>query len=216
MSDETRETHPSYGMFGVHRVSCGGGVSLFGSSITHKNTIRITIRKGELIRNLHHTRYFGWEELIEVEMSPVQFAEAITGMNIGTGVPCTIKHIGGKDMPPCPFDDERARFEREFDKDMKDLAKGMDDGIAKAKELLAKKSLNKEDKEAILAILTKAKSRIASDIPFLQSSFNEAIDKTVHEAKGEVEAFITNKVIAFGQEALIKGGAGVQLLTHQE
>ena len=32
-------------------------------------------------------------EIIEIEMSPAQFAEAITSLNIGCGVPCTIKNF---------------------------------------------------------------------------------------------------------------------------
>ena len=41
-------------------------------------------------------------------------------------------------------------------------------------------------------------------MPFVQKSFNKAMDKTVHEAKGEVEAFVMNKVTSLGIEGLEK------------
>jgi hypothetical protein len=39
-------------------------------------------------------------------------------------------------------------------------------------------------------------------IPFVQSQFNEAMDKTVTEARAEVEAFVDNKIRSLGIQAL--------------
>ena len=36
------------------------------------------------------------------------------------------------------------------------------------------------------------------EILFVQRSFNDAMDKTVNEAKGEVEAFTLNRILSFG------------------
>jgi len=47
-----------------------------------------------------------------------------------------------------------------------------------------------------------ARQRIKSDIPFYQEQYEREMDKTVKEAKGEVEGFIQNKFIKLGIEGL--------------
>ena len=45
-------------------------------------------------------------------MSYSQFAEVITSMNQGTGVPVTIRHIQGKEqIGECPFTDKKQQIE---------------------------------------------------------------------------------------------------------
>ena len=42
--------------------------------------------------------------IVEVDMSYTQFAEAITSLNMGDGVPVTITNIGGQPVPGCPYE----------------------------------------------------------------------------------------------------------------
>jgi hypothetical protein len=46
------------------------------------------------------------------------------------------------------------------------------------------------------------RQEVRSNLPFIQSMFNEQMDKTVKEAKGEIEAFTQNKIHALGLEKL--------------
>lgn len=65
---ENLEKHPCYGMLGFHRTS--GSVSpLFGSSVQHKDTIMLTLKHGEICRELNGDHYFGGGVIAEVEMS---------------------------------------------------------------------------------------------------------------------------------------------------
>ena len=48
------------------------------------------------------------------------------------------------------------------------------------------------------------RQEIESNVPFIQQSFNEQMDKTVMEAKGEVEGFVMNKLMSAGLEGLQK------------
>jgi len=41
-----------------------------------------------------------------------------------------------------------------------------------------------------------------ANMPFVQTQFNEAMDKTVTEAKAEVEAFVSHKVTSLGLASL--------------
>ena len=49
---ETIMRHPSYGMLSFHRVT-GAATPLFGSSIQHRDTIRLTLKEGEVKRSLN-------------------------------------------------------------------------------------------------------------------------------------------------------------------
>jgi len=57
---------------------------------------------------------------------------------------------------------------------------------------------------------------VDDSIPFLQKSFNEAMDKTVNEAKGEVEAFVMNKVTSLGIEKMKDDLIQLQETTEKE
>lgn len=83
-----KKEHPSYGILRLSRSNISGeGVALFGSSILHNNTIRLSISKGWEERQGNEDRYYPMESLkneyIEVEMSYNQFADMITSLNSG-------------------------------------------------------------------------------------------------------------------------------------
>ena len=200
--DGTKEKHESYGLIGISRVSGGPG-NLFGSSIKHHNFITLRIKRAESNRDLHRNWYNGYENLIEVDMSNTQFAEMITTMNMGDGVPCTITHVGYNTMAPPPDIQQREIFEEEFKEDMQKVGNKISSAIKKAEALLdVKGNVKKANRNEIIALLNSISQDINSNMPFVQTQFNKAMDKTVLEAKGEVEAFVTNKVVSLGIEAL--------------
>lgn len=197
-----KETHESYGMMGFYR-SSGGHTNLFGSSIKHQHTIRLRLKTVYKHRRLNETRYFGEREIVEVEMSQNQFAELITSMNMGDGIPVTIRRINGKRTEDCPEENQREIFEREFEEKMKSLDDKLRTLTVQAEQILNDKSApKKSDKETILMQLRMLHQEISSNIPFMASQFNEQMYKTVTEAKGEVEAFVMNKVHSLGIEGL--------------
>jgi len=203
--NSTEENHESYGMIGVSRVTCRPGVNLFGSSIRHGNTVRLKIKTAEVKRDLHTDWYHGVEGLIEVELSPTQYAEMISSMNIGDGVPCTIRHINQEHMKNPPEVKQRQIFEEEFKKDVDEIKRMCDGGVKEiSKTLLKKGGITVAERKEVNNQISMLMQSVNSNLPFLQKSFNESIDKTVLEAKGEVEAFVTNKVLSLGIKGLEK------------
>lgn len=200
--DREYKTHESYGMISVGKTS-GGSDVLFGSSIPVNNKISIEISHADYERSLNTDRYFPSKKIIEVELSPVQFAEMIsTGMNT-TGVPCTIRYSDGKYLDRPDFLNKRMEFENEFEQKMKKITDGFNKSINEIKDMLEqKKAPTKSDKESIINLLNHIEMEIRSNVPFMSSCFNEQMDKTVSECKGEVDAFIQNKIISYGLEAL--------------
>jgi len=203
--DKTTETHESYGLVGIGRRTGDPG-PLFGSSIRHHSYIAITIRRAEKNRDLHRNWYYGREKLIEIEMSNTQFAEMITSMNIGDGVPCTLNYVADgplKKMKRPPGSEQRQIFEDEFKADMQKVGNKISSAIEKATAILdVKGNIKKPDRSAIVSLLKSIAQDINSNMPFVQTQFNKAMDKTVMEAKGEIEAFVTNKITSLGIEAM--------------
>jgi len=193
--------HESYALIGFSRQSSNINHSLFGSSIKHSNTISLKIKRAEKRRDLNRDWYHANEQLIEVEMSQTQFAEAITSMNIGDGQPCTLRYIGINKMEDPPDESKRLEFEKEFDKKAKLVGENAQTLAADLRMHLINKGTRKELKE-ISVRLNNIVMQLQQNMPFIQSSFNEAMDKTVTEAKGEVEAFVQNRITSLGIEGL--------------
>ena len=202
MEDRTTIEHESFAMLGLTRSSCSFSQNLFGSSIQHSHTIKLKIAPAKIDRMLNRDWFHAnTKPYIEVEMSYSQFAEAITSMNVGDGVPVTLRRLDGKTIEDCPQFDKR----QEFEKEMLKIGKSLRVLTEQAEALLSeKKPPTKADKETILKGIKALRQEIESNVPFIQSSFNEQMDKTVLEAKGEFEGFVMHKVISTGLEGLQK------------
>ena len=200
-----KEKHPSYGTLLFNRRN-GGTRALFGSSIKHKDTISMYLYEAELSRSLNSDHIYGNKRIVEVEMSYSQFAEAITSMNMGSGVPVTIQYIRDVgNIEPCPFIDKREQFEDEFKDDIKKQNELANKLITEAENLFnEKKSFTKSDKENILSLLRTLKQEIGCNTEFTYEMFNEQMDKTTLEAKGEIEAFMQNKINTIATAALVE------------
>lgn len=201
----TSYKHPSFGMLSFNRTH-GGHSNLFGSSIQHNDTIHMVLKEGVVIRGLNDDRYVGEDEILEVEMSQSQFAELITSMNAGTGTPCTIKYLRGKGrINEADFINKRQQITNEFKESMNERMSDAKEFYDEVKELFAtKKSIGKGDREMILRRLANVTQGMESSSKFIFDQFQNQIDKTITEAKGEIEAFAQNKINAIAQQALVE------------
>lgn len=201
----TKTSHPSYGTLLFNR-AYGGKTPLFGSSIEHSNVITMELRHADITRRLNCDNIFGDKPIVKVEMSYSQFAEAITSFGQGTGIPVTIRYTekDGK-IPLCDFVSKREQFTGEFKEQTNKTMKESKELINEVSELFSsKKTLTKADKENILKKLNMLNYDIGSNIGFIADQFNEQMDKTVMEAKGEMESFCQNKINAIASAALVE------------
>lgn len=199
----TQKSHPSYGLLKFIRTN-GGNQNLFGSSIKHSEKISLQIKPAKIERDLSNDWYFSnGPSIVEAEMSYSQFAEAITSMNMGEGIPITLTRVNGEAIERDEFDNKRRQFEEEFKASMQNLETKLSSLTQQAEDILTnKKSINKGDKETILKQINSLKQEIRSNIPYVQAQFNIQMDKTVQEAKGEIEAWSMRKVNELGLESL--------------
>jgi hypothetical protein len=198
MDRGTKTTHPAFGQIVAHRVS-GGHAALYGSDFSHNATMRITISRSQLNRNLSRDWHYARGELIEVEMSEAQWATFISSPNIGSGPPCTIRHIAGEPVPALPPAVDRSKqFAGELDGKLKtcigrlaDLQKRMDAmGLPKGK--------TQELREALGATLRE----LTANLPFVAQSFGEHVEETVEKAKQEIHGYMQGVISRAGISAL--------------
>ncbi len=213
MKDEKTTQHESFGIAGFSRSTSSGGITLFGSSIKHGNTITFTVRHGEVIRNLEQDWYHSAARLpiVEIEMSQAQFAEMITSMNMGDGIPVTLRYVNGKRMEDCPHESKVQQHSNEFKQRMKEFSERVN---AYGKDLYSKieKRLPKKEQDEVKSIVAMIVQEVESNIPFYEKQFVRQMEKTQTEAKAEIEAFVNNKIHSAGLSSLLSEGEAKNIL----
>lgn len=202
--DREKLTHPAFGMVGFSRIQ-GGNPVLFGSSVEHNDRIQLTIKHAEEYRGLSKDWYHGRGMITQVEMSYSQFAECVSAMNMGDGVPCTIMFTEKDGMIPgiTKNVDKRQQFRDEFSERIDRAMETVQEQIDVIRQSLEnKKNFGIKDRENLMKALNSVKVNIGSNLDFVVESFDEQMDKSVCEAKGEIEAFCQNKMAAFAQMAI--------------
>lgn len=201
--DRKVETHPSYGIASVTRVTGNPGC-LFGSPLDHHYTsfrIRVSgaIRDLESSDGMDHIRSDRANQYIEIELSANQFTDLITNMNTGDGVPCTIRRLNNKGVEaPPPQNVERNRVREKFDEKVKEVFSKLAAIESEVSEILSKKTFGKSDKSSIQSKISNIRMEVENNMPFILELFNEATERTISSAKTEVDSFVSNALTSIG------------------
>jgi len=202
-----REEHESFGMLRICRMTGGG--RLFGSHLdNHRDKIQIVVSTAYRQHSLSRDRFFRDQELIELEMSPVQFAQAITTLNHGDGIPCTLKFVTGKgEIEPVPetHESEQVKVLKRFRSQVWELTSSIEGRQEELDRILSKKTLTKKDRERISWIFAELFKWFSSSAPFILKQFEESAERVVSAAKSQVEEFVTSTLIRAGMEKLAEG-----------
>lgn len=96
------EQHPSWALISLSHVS-SSGTRLFRSPVEHHAVVRLSISTASMSDDADFgPRHHPERQLVEVYLSPVQFAELLTTPNRGQGVPCTITKLNAARVPEPP------------------------------------------------------------------------------------------------------------------
>ena len=202
--DEKEFSHESYGMVGFSRIQGHSG-RLFGSSLPDQGTfIRLKVTRATRRHHLSRDWYHGdTRTMLELDLSAAQFAELLTSMNIGSGVPCTLRFADGRSMENCPEEKLEAQQVRDdFKVKLSQVARNMEESKKRIDEILAKKSTTQADRKEIEQLLGLVIQDVRSNIPFWLNQFHEATGKIVVGAKAEIDAFMQHAVMSAGYKAL--------------
>lgn len=214
--DDFVEKHESFGLLQISRQTSMGrvgsdyavGSNLYGSDILHNHLIALRIHRGERHRSLNRdSNQARVEGIIEVVMSEVQFAQAITSMNMGSGVPCTITRLLGEQMDDCPERTKMQEVHKEFKDKMSKIGRKITELAGDVETVLGEKGpLKAGDKKALANKMATLLQDIESNVPFMATQFSETMDSIVAEAKGEVEAYVTGTIQRAGLKAMSESG----------
>lgn len=202
-NEKERVTHPSFGQVSFSRIQ-STGTNFYGSELKQDNYIQLEITHSEIERTLTQDWYYSKGLVTKLRMSANQFAEMLTSMNRGSGIPCTLE-ITDKlgQIEQLPQQESRKEFiHRKFDDRMREFAKTLKDKQNRVKELTAKKTLSKADQHELNSTVNWLTTEVSSNIPFFAKCFQETIDYSVNEAKSEIENAIQHKINILGLEAL--------------
>lgn len=195
------ETHPSFGMINISRVS--GQARLFDSPFEHQHYIKMTISRADRTRgDLHETSIDPNEQLIEVGMSETQFAHLITTFNMHQGTPCTISRLDGKIVNEPPADKTKEHFAHEAREHFTHLAE-MSQELEKLTNL-SPKDVKADQRERMRFLSLKIHQELTGNIDFFHERFQESMDKVVVSAKAEIQAHVMNMIQKTGLESLSK------------
>ncbi len=210
-NDEEEIQHPSYGLVQFNRCS-NTHSKLFGSAIkSHMSTIRLRIFQNvKLLRGDSGDRYYtGNVPAIEVELSANQFAELVTTMNVGFGVPCTVRHLGNEIIEPPPeLKTEAENVQNSFETRMRAAAKRLEEHVKDLPAKLEAAKIPKKHWEILMGPVNKMLQEVGLNSHFWLEMFEESTEKVVASAKAEIEAFQTSAIQQAGLKALNMDNGG--------
>jgi ElaB/YqjD/DUF883 family membrane-anchored ribosome-binding protein len=206
MSKYAEYSHPSYAMVGIYRVTGNPG-KLFGSPLPeHYSTVRLRIKRAVRINSSGQDRYHAISggEIAEIELSPAQFADFVTTMNVGDGVPCTLRYVARERIPNPPDEKSEAEQVRQtFHQDIASLTNEISILQDRAQQILgAKGTVTAQQKRELLAEIRRVTMEVTDNLPFILTLFQEATQKSVQAAKAEVDAFMSIAALQKGFQAL--------------
>lgn len=199
------EEHESYGAITIGKPTSNPPQPLFGSSINHSHYVNLTIHTATLRRDLSNNYHYPHKKLISVDLSLSQFATMITSAGNGGGTPCTLRQHNGKRLAKPPTPEMREQYNEELDGTFKRTEECLRTASSMVNVLLKKKgSPTKKDLQLIANQMHHAAMNFKDNAPFVRDQLMEQMDKTTHEAKGEIEAYFDTRRTQLGLDGLVE------------
>ena len=203
-TEEKVEKHPSWGMIGFYR-NHGSERQLFGSDVSNYGTVCLKIKHAKKDRALGRDWTMGTDIICEVEMSSLQFAELLTNMNVGDGVPCTIRYTATDGI--VKYQEEKSKLDvlyEERDAVVDRASSNLKEARDAIAELVNTKKLSKSVGNELVHKISTALSDLEGDnFELYKRQAHKEVDKLVVEAKSQISDYVTAKIYSVGLETLV-------------
>lgn len=188
------------------RSSCSEPRTMFGSEIKTTSPVTVRIDRAHVVK-LSERDYNVLSDnrpYIEVELTPVQWAEFLTSGNVCGGVPCTVHSVEGKQMSKVEPTDiaeiynvaVRERFD-EFEKGIKRFEQRI------AAALVKGKAMTKTELKEMLSDLSVFRTNTVANVNYVRDRFVEDMGSVVAKARAEVNAYAERTLINTGVQCLM-------------
>tara|TARA_R110000851_G_scaffold72413_21_gene160499 strand:- start:134 stop:841 length:708 start_codon:yes stop_codon:yes gene_type:complete len=210
-------SHPSFGMISIHHGQGSLGNRLFGSEVESNRHTTIAVSECSVRQDLGKNWYRNSSEIVEVMLSPIQFAEFISTPNC-SGVPCTIRYRSGAGyIVPKNIDTVTSFAKSKLEENGDDIKRTAVTVSEEVTAILNKKgTLTKSDRGEIASLVCRLSQNIASNFEFYEKNVHDNIHKAVSEAKADVDAHITHAINKIGIDTLSNPQAMKLLLESKE
>lgn len=198
--------HASWGMVGFYRTQ-GYGRQCFGSDVTNHNTIRLVLKHAIKHRELGKDWTMGDDTICEIELTSLQFAELLTNMNCGDGVPCTIIYTNNDGH--IVYKPEKSKIDiirEERDKNIDGAFSALKEVENEIIALINNKKLAKSVGSELSHKLSVALSNLEGfGYDYYKKQATEEIDSMVVEAKSQISEYVSAKIHSIGLETIMSG-----------
>ena len=205
MEKDRHLKHPCFGLARFSRVFGYSGF-MFGSDVQSDNFIELTINHAERVQGDYRVHYYDYgKPIVRLKMTQTQFAELLTNMNIGNGVPVTLEAVNGEQIEQFDLNEAKNHLD-ELKDDFKERSKKTVNSLIETsnelKRIINKKNLSKKDQEDAMNLLDRYITEIRSNMPFFIKLYKEETADIVQRAKSELDGMIQSCVIRAGVKAL--------------
>lgn len=198
-NDKGDDTHPAFGMAGVVRRE-GTPRSLFQSDLKHSSTIVMFVHTATRARDLNRDWVHPCKEIMEIEMSEVQWGAFVSSMGKGSGVPVTLRRTETQTfIPQLPYEPRTAENRREVDEVVTRLFAGVKEALDELNVLEDNKAgvkARREARQKLQAAFTNA----GSNARFAVDSLTKAAESVVNQAKADIETHVLRAAQRMGIE----------------
>jgi len=189
---------------------------MFRSDSKHATRISLRVKRAKLLRTLSNDRHHPGEEIVELHFTELQWAQLLSSIGEGVGIPCTLQQVGRETMPDCPGRDIYGLLKDET-KAASDRALGSVKAISKRlEELSAEKRVTKAMLAELSAMARNAIMEARENLPFVASMVEEAAEQTKVDAQAQVTGFIQHKIDQLGLEGISSGQVAALMLGEGE
>jgi len=194
--------HDSQIQVRFNRINSRGSDQFYGSDILCNSYMELIICKSKYERSHGGDSFFGGKHLLRCKMTNNQFAELITSLNFGSGIPATLEEINQRDLPTFikqpPFIDKIALIQSELGDDVQECQ----DDVDKLKKYIDDMKISKKAKFEIGLMIERIESMHKSNIAFYVSQAKKSVDKMVTSAKSNIESYYYTLINKFGVKAM--------------
>lgn len=202
--ERTHEQHPSYVQVSFSRTESSTGEVFYGSNIKANSYVTLRIEQSEKVNEGYKTWFFPRKRILQLRLSPTQFAELLTTMNCGSGVTGTLEHLEPDNiprgrLPSPPYNNTLDSIEKHISSFEGTL---LNEKFVNLETKVESLSISAKQKKELLDQVGSLKQELKSNLPYYIQLAQEQIAKTLNEAKGVIDSFYTSICMKLGIKKL--------------
>lgn len=195
--------HPAFGQIEVSRPHGGDGV-FYGTDLPAHDFVTIAVCESTQHRSLNRNWFHSGKRILELHMTPVQWAEMVSSVGRGGSTPCTLSFrpdVGV--LPAIERKSDMSFFRAEMDEDISELKTMVASLRETVTQALDGAHVSKKRQAEILAPVNAIMSKLTSTLPFVEGQFAEAVERIVTEARVSIAEYAERRDVQIGKDTIL-------------